>query len=787
MSYLATKRKRDLIARKWQYGAAALTVFLGVMMFAASYDAYRNLDTSYRGTYERLAFAHMTVTGAGEGFAVDVEAVPGVAKTDTRSQADVPLRVGGADGKTLLGRVVGVPVSGQPTVDRLDIQTGAYFGSNEATQAIAEVHFAKTFSLGLGDEVEYFDGAAWRTLPIRGTAVSPEYIWPARSAQEVITAPEDFGVLFVPEALVDVLPEPVVARQTLVLYDAGADVGGTDARVEALATAAGATSIVPQADQPSNKALQLDVSGFAQMAVAFPALFLFAAGMATYTLMTRLVFREREIIGTLRANGLSRRAVVSHYLSYGLWIGTIAGVAGILAGVPLGWASTFAYTAELGLPDTIREFHLVTPLVGIAFGVVTGFLSAWVPARQAAGLDPAEAMRGDVPVGGGRRSLLERLVPPLRRAPVRWRMVLRGIGRNRRRSFSTVLGVVLALVLVLASWGMIDSIVYLLDEQYGSVELQDASIVLDRPVSAEELTAIAEVPGVSRAERVYVMGASVRGEGGTYATQLFGYAKDTRMHGFPGEGLPGSGVLLGTALRDQVGAKVGQNVRITLTGAAAGSETAIDVMVAGFVTEPLGTFAYMSDTALQDALGAPPESAIVMAQVANEADRAATVERIAALDGVAHVTDSRQFYETIKSYMGLFYVFVGMMLVFGGIMAFALIFNTMSVNLAERSGEIATMRANGLSRRQAAALVVSENVLLTLVGIPPGLLLGWWAADALMRSYSSDMFIFTTYIAPQTYVLAALAMLGVTLVSLWPGVRALGRIDIGSIVRQRST
>jgi len=365
-------------------------------------------------------------------------------------------------------------------------------------------------------------------------------------------------------------------------------------------------------------------------------------------------------------------------------------------------------------------------------------------------------------------------------------MVLRGIGRNRRRSFSTVLGVVLALVLVLASWGMIDSIVYLLNQQYTQVELQDASILLDRPVTAEAVAAIADVDGVARAERVYVLGASVRGRDGTYATQLFGFSPDTEMHGFVDGGLPAAGALLGTSLQGQIGAKVGDTVGITLTRAGE-SDTVIDVKVAGFATEPLGTFIYMSDSALEAAVGQTPDSAILMAQVEPEADRAATIDRIDSLDEVAHVTDSRQFYETIKSYMGLFYVFVGMMVIFGGIMAFALIFNTMSVNLAERSAEIATMRANGLSRRQAAALVVSENLLLTFIGIPFGLLLGWWATDALMKSYSSDMFVFTTYIAPQTYVLVSLAMVGVTLISLWPGVRALGKTDIGSIVRQRST
>ena len=50
--------------QRWQFLAVLVTIVLGVMLFAASYDAYRNLEASYTDTYDRLAFADMTVTGA---------------------------------------------------------------------------------------------------------------------------------------------------------------------------------------------------------------------------------------------------------------------------------------------------------------------------------------------------------------------------------------------------------------------------------------------------------------------------------------------------------------------------------------------------------------------------------------------------------------------------------------------------------------------------------------------------------------------------------------------------
>ena len=787
---LSRKRRRDFARRRWQYLAVATTLSLGVMLFAASYDAYRNLDASYRGTYGRLAFADMTVTGARSGFLSHVRGLPGVAAVSERQEADVPMRVTGD--RSFIGRLVGMPPSGQPFVDRVQVTGGDYLAPDRSDEVVVEAHMAAHFGLRPGDEVRYFDGSAWHPVKVRGVAVSPEYLWPARSSQDVLTDPNDFGVLFVSSDLVQTLPEALRDHQALILYDAGADRAALDAQIGSLAQRYGAHSAIAQAEQPSNKALQLDVLGFREMAVAFPVMFLIAAGMAAYTLLTRLVYSEREVIGTLRANGLSRGQIEWHYLSYGLFLGVAASVIGLVSGVPLGWALTTEYTAELGIPDTLRSLHVLTPVVGVAFGVITGLLASFLPARSAAALDPAVAMRGFTPVRSGRRSVLESAIPQLRALPVRWRMVLRGIGRNPRRSLSTILGVVLALVLVLASWGLIDTTQILLDRQFQAVQLADATVVFEQPVSGATVRQVAAVPGVVSAETVYALSVTVRGSAGAYPTQLLSFQRGTSMHGFTAD-LPYDGVLLGTSLRDKLGVKVGDEVLLSFGTL----HSSVRAKVGGFVAEPLGTFVYASHRVIADLIGqtrpaigtprlAGPDIALVMVRFVGGVQPASVITRLQALDGVATVSDSRALYRLVQQYMGLFYVFSGLMLVFGGIMAFALVFNTMSVNLAERSTELATMRANGLSQRRAAWLLVGENLLLTAVAIPPGLLAGYAAASALMASYSSDLFDFSLHMHPATFVWSSLAMLAVAVLSLIPGVRAAARIDIASVVRERA-
>mgnify|MGYP001825084088 FL=1 len=143
--------------------------------------------------------------------------------------------------------------------------------------------------------------------------------------------------------------------------------------------------------------------------------------------------------------------------------------------------------------------------------------------------------------------------------------------------------------------------------------------------------------------------------------------------------------------------------------------------------------------------------------------------------------------DLIDDFQLFFYVFIGMMLVFGGAMAFALIFNIISVNVAERSGEFASMRANGLTHRRVASLIVGETFLLTAMGIVPGLVAGYLAAVAFMNSFSSDQFPIVATMRWFVYVGTAAAMFVVAALSLLPALRAVKRINVGEIVRERAT
>ncbi len=783
---LRTKARRDMRRQRASFLAIAVTIFLGVCLFGASYDAYRNLDASYQRAFTRYRFANLTVTGGRTGeLARRARGTPGVESVQARTQADLPLRVGR---DKFLGRVVGLPAGRRPAVDRVEVEGGTYLRPGDPRGVLVEKHMAETFDLEVGDEVTAVGAGGPVPVRILGLASSPEYFWPARSRQDILPAPKSFGVLFAPEALARRLAGAAAPNQAAIYYDGGREDPALTAKLSRAAGGLAAADVLTRADQPSNSALQQDVTSFRELAILFPLLFLSAAALATGVLMRRLVTAQRPIVGMLRACGYSRRQVVLHYLTFGVACGLAGGVLGAAAGLGLAGVVTGAYTEQLSIPVTLTSISPLTALVGIAFGLLTGAIAAALPAAAAARVPPAEAMRRFAPSGTGGLSLAERLLPPLRRLPVRWRMTIRAVGRNPRRSLSTIIGVVLALTLIIVSWGMIDTTKILVDRQYGEVDRQDAELYFRGALGRSELRRVRAANGVAEVEPGVELPVSLRADGRRYQTALVGLRRGTKMHGFLLDGggtttLPAAGLLAGKALREKLDIGSGDVVRVSAPGTGVSAPAPVE----GFLDEPLGTYVYAPLGPIRRLAG--PRLGlgnVALVRYAPGADREAMRRRLSALPGVVAFADSMALKSMVDEYLGLFYAFVGIMLLFGAAMAFALLYNSIQANLAERAVEVATLRAAGIRFRTLSRMITAENVLVTAIGIVPGLVVGVEVARVFLASFASDSFTFDLQIRASTLALSALAILAVSLLSERPGLRAVKKLDIAQVVRERA-
>jgi putative ABC transport system permease protein len=119
------------------------------------------------------------------------------------------------------------------------------------------------------------------------------------------------------------------------------------------------------------------------------------------------------------------------------------------------------------------------------------------------------------------------------------------------------------------------------------------------------------------------------------------------------------------------------------------------------------------------------------------------------------------------------------LLAFAGIALFVgcfVIINTLSITVAQRTREFATLRTLGGSRSQVLTSVLVEATIIGVVASISGLLLGFGLAIGLMRLFEKlglELPKNAMVIAPRTVIVSLIVGIVVTLIaSIWPALRA---------------
>jgi putative ABC transport system permease protein len=152
----------------------------------------------------------------------------------------------------------------------------------------------------------------------------------------------------------------------------------------------GEFSVVNTIERMAQLNLVLTTLQFVVGLVGGIGLFVGAVGVANVMLVS--VRERRQEIGVRRALGATRRAIFLGFLIEGLAITLSGGVAGILAA----WALTTIAVFIPQVPAGARpHVSLVTGFTAVALLTLVGLVAGVGPARRAAAVDPAEALRAE--------------------------------------------------------------------------------------------------------------------------------------------------------------------------------------------------------------------------------------------------------------------------------------------------------------------------------------------------------------------------------------------------------
>lgn len=495
------------------------------------------------------------------------------------------------------------------------------------------------------------------------------------------------------------------------------------------------------------------------IASIFPLFFIMVAALVCMTTMTRMVDENRGQLGILRALGYTPLQCMSTYL----WYAASAGIAGTLAGSLLG-SLTFPiiiYTAwgmMYTLPAAVREIPWNYIVIALLVFPLTLLATTAFVAHQDLKEQPANLMRPKAPKMGKRMGL-ERWPSLWKRLSFSNKITLRNLVRYRQRFIFTVLGVAGCTALLVTGFGIRSSISTMTNLQYGQLTHYDAEVTFKNPywlqraqekivagtLAKETVTVDMERlevthDDVSRTLQVYVFSSD--------ADQQKMMTLRTRNEHAP-VSLTKSGILISEKEADNLRAKTGDSVTIVKDGVS------YPAVISGIYESYLQQGIVMSSCAYESIFHSSCTNNGVLITAVNQRakDLRLLLSQDVNVETALYTGDNIEKYSHMVNSLG--YI-VGIIILCSMALAFVVIGNLTSINIAERQREIATLKVLGFRRKEVQQYIFQENNILTaagaLCGLPLGVLLHHW----IMRQVEMESVMFGRTIPAMDLVLSLL-------------------------------
>lgn len=786
MNALNRKLLRELWQLKGQMVSIALVVATGIMTVLTMRGSYDSLVMAQQSYYRQTRFADVwaPLKRAPESLRERLRSIPGVAAVDTRVTFYATLDLEGLDAPGQ-ARLVSLPELHRPEINDIRIRSGRYLAPGAASEVLISPRFAAARGLRPGDKLRAVINGRARELDIVGIAISPEHTYAVPPGS---LYPEDdrYGVLWMSRKVLGPAYDMDGAFNEAVLtLSPQANPQAVLARIDALLDPYGGLGAYLRQDQPSHQILKTELDQNRVMGTAIPAVFLAVAAFLLNLVLSRLIATQRGEIAVLKAFGYRSGEVATHYLLFAMAAVMIGAAIGATAGTALGGAYIELYGAYFDFPQLAYGASPLLFAIATAVSVLAAAAGALLAVRRAALLPPAEAMRPEPPArfqpGWLERSGLARALPSSAR------MVLRNLQRRPVHALLSSLGVAFSVAILVIGLAMFDAVGWMMDLQFRVIQREDLSVSFNEPRSESVQQEFRNLAGVTRVEPYRLAPVRLRSGHTEKETAIQGLAPDGRLRRIVGASgralpLPAEGLVLSAVLARKLRLAVGDEVDVEILE---GQRRRARLRVAGIVDDLLGVSVTMNLDALQRLVGGPVMVSGAYLSVAADA-KPALQRRLKTMPAVAGVASPATMLASFEKQMaeGL-YIGIGFLLGFAGVIAVAVIYNGARISLSERGRELASLRVMGFRRSEAAALLLGEQALITLLAIPLGWLIGYGLSYLVVTAMQSDIYRIPLIVNAQSYLLAAAMVSAAAVVSGALVRRRINQLDLIAVLKTR--
>ena len=540
-----------------------------------------------------------------------------------------------------------------------------------------------------------------------------------------------------------------------------------------------------------------DSERIANIGKVFPVVFFVIAALISLTSMTRMVEEQRVQIGTLKALGYTKGKIALKYILYAVLATLIGGIIGMLLGFRILPEIIYnMYAMMYSMKDVVLEFNTGIAITGLGLALICTVGATIIACYKELNLQPASLMRPKSPKAG-KRVLLERISWLWSKLKFTQKVTIRNVFRYKKRVSMTIIGILGCTALMVAGFGLRESVSNMIPSQYGEVFLYDMSITLKNEQTSDEIQKhIDEVCNIKTNDKdndvtdamaFNMQAVEILNKETKQDIQLIVPKKTEMLSDYiilenrvskEKYSLSDNGVVITEKLAKLLDIKQGDKITIKNS-----NDKQAEVEVKGITRNYLMHYMYISPEYYESIFGEKVKYNTILLKEQSEVRKSEESEnklgkKILENSNISKVTFMSQTKSIFDEVMDNMTFVVWILIISAGLLAFVVLYNLANVNISERIRELATIKVLGFYDKEVYDYVGRETTILTIIGILLGLVAGYFLEMFILKTCELDILMFDTRISIWSYVYSASLTILFTLIVSVVTYFALKKIDM---------
>ena len=705
---LSKKMLRDIKINKTQFIAIFLMAFLGIFAYCGIYGEYYGLEQTSNEFY--------TDTNMADGWIYNsdfndssLDKINEISEQSDR-QAVVQSVADMEDKPDITLHFVE-----NGTVSKFYMTEGKDFDSEDDSGVWLDKRFADARNFSLGDNITFEFYGQKINKEIKGIGYSPEYIY--ESSPSSLTP--DFSEIGFAYLSSNALPEHLDYNRVLVKYNQS----DKDFK-EKLDKSIDYLSFTKKEDQLSVAKFTDEMAQHKMIGDVFPIVFILVTFLTLLTTMTRIVSHQRTQIGILKAVGFKDRTIILHYLSYAFWPVLAGAILGLITGpmiIPQMFYPTMA--RSYSMPSWHPGFDMSFVYIAVLL-VVSSVFVTYLSCRRISKENPANTLRPKAPKVSSKSLIEKSRIWNHLSFNLRWNW--RDARRNKFRVFMAIVGVMACVALLIAAFGMNDSMKELKTWEYDNISHYESKLVLSNEANPIELNDI-----LNETNGSFIMQQSIEIKTKDMEdtvvllvsnnTDLISYTDSNKKPLDIDEG----DVSISTKLADTFNLSMGDKIKWHIVG----SDEWVTSKIGQIHAEPVSQGLIMSPDTLEDqGLNFTPTNILTKEKFDDDYDSIKSVTSIGKL--------KKSWDMVTEAVMMMVYVVT----VVAVALAILVLYNLGILSFTEMEREIATLKVLGFKTNLLRKLLLTQNVIFTAIGFVLGIPLGFYFMTLMMDAAGDSLY-----------------------------------------------